>query len=316
MKQRILFLGCGAAARTHSRVLSTKKDIELLYASRDAARAAAYCQEFGGVGHFASYEDALLHDADIAVIATTPTTHLELTVDALRAGKHVVVEKPAFMHSDDCDIAAAEAVAADRRVLVAENYPYKPIVRIIRDAVEGGELGEIRFVSINATKRQHASGWRRDAAAGGGDPLFEGGIHWMSFVASLGLEIERVEGHRAGSADSTLVVVKYTNGAVGTLAYSWELAAPFGGLRLSKIQGTKGAITFESNGFLAVQTGRRRRVRLLGLADPTGTRAMWSDFLGALETGAETDYTLEMAQRDLRHVEEANPEFELITESR
>jgi hypothetical protein len=100
--------------------------------------------------------------------------------------------------------------------------------------------------------------------------------------------------------------VNYTNGAVGTLAYSWELPAPFGGLRLSKIQGTAGAITFESNGFLAVQSGKRRRISMAGLLDPTGTRGMWNDFLRGLETGADTLYTLDMAQRDLRFVEDAS----------
>jgi hypothetical protein len=76
---------------------------------------------------------------------------------------------------------------------------------------------------------------------------------------------------------------------------------------LSKIQGTAGAITFESNGFFAVQTGRRRSVRFPAFTDPTGTRAMWDDFLFAIESGAETLYTLDMAQRDLRNVERLAP---------
>ncbi|MEO5567610.1 MAG: Gfo/Idh/MocA family oxidoreductase [Gemmatimonadaceae bacterium] len=311
-RHRILFLGCGAATRTHSRILSGTRNVDLCFASRDGARADAYCREFDGVESFDSYERAVYRDLDLVVVATPPATHLDLALLALRSRKNVVVEKPAFMRAADCMTVAGAAGATSQRVFVAENYAYKPIVGVIRDAVEGGELGDVRFVSINATKRQGVRGWRGERSAGGGDPLFEGGIHWVSFLASLGLDIESVEGLRAGSDASSLVVVRYRNGAVGTLAFSWELAAPFGGLRLSKIQGTKGAITFESNGFAAVQTGRRRSVRLPAFRDPTGTRAMWNDFLGALETGAETLYTLDMAQRDLRHVEAASTSFDAL----
>ena len=138
--------------------------------------------------------------------------------------------------------------------------------------------------------------------------MFEGGVHWVSFAANLGLEVEDVRGYRAGPVGdperSTLVVFQYVGGAVGTLAHSWELAAPFGGLRLSKVQGTLGAVTFESNGFAAVTTGRRRSV-LLVLRDPLGYRAMLADFLSVLRTGEGPRFTLEMAQRDLCLLEQA-----------
>lgn len=297
----VLFLGCGAATRTHSRVLARRRNVDLMFASRDGAKAGLYARKYGGSASFDSYDDALLRNVDVAVVATPPANHLALATRALLAGKHVVIEKPAFMQASDCDSVRSIGQSAFRRVLVAENYAYKPIVKVIRGAVERGELGDIRFVTINATKRQVASGWRADAVTGG-SPLFEGGIHWMSFVASLGMDLDRVQVHQAATDQSTLTMLRYSNGAVGSLAHSWELDAPLGGLRLSKIQGTAGAITFESNGFFAVQSGRRRVVRMPAFSDPTGTRAMWDDFLFAIESGNETLYTLDMAQRDLRNV--------------
>jgi predicted dehydrogenase len=92
---------------------------------------------------------------------------------------------------------------------------------------------------------------------------------------------------------------------VGTLAHSWELAAPLGGLRTSKVQGTLGAVTFESNGLAAVTTGRRRSVRVLAFRDPFGYRTMLRDFLRAIRTGDPPAFTLAMAQRDLRLLEQA-----------
>jgi predicted dehydrogenase len=300
---KILFLGCGYASRLHSGILRSSSDVGLQYASRDASRAEARRREFDGAHSFGSYDEALAQRGDIAVVATVPSTHLSLTLAALQSGRHVVVEKPAFMHASDADVVRHAAAASGRRVFVAENYPYKAVAGHIRRMVTGGDLGDVRLVSINATKRQDAQGWRADRSLGGGDPLFEGGVHWLSFAASLGMEVESVHGFATSGVDTSLVVMKYTNGAVGSLAFSWELRAPFGCLRLSKVQGTHGAITFESNGLAMLATGPRLQVRLPALGDPTGRRAMWLDFLRALRTGAETRYTLDMAQRDLRMVE-------------
>ena len=302
---RLLFLGCGAAARAHSRVLKHAAGVSLLYASRDERRAREMAAEFDGVSAFGSYDEALARDVD-AVVVTTPTaSHAELTHAALRAGRHVIVEKPAFMHASDAAEIGQVAADAGLRVFVAENYAYKPITRYLRSLVQREALGDIRFVTINATKYQRAEGWRADPAMAGGGPLFEGGVHWVSFAASLGLEVQSIRGYNAGENGSTLVVLEYDNGAVGTIAHSWELAAPLGGLRLSKVQGTRGAVTFESNGFAAVTTGQERSVRLFGLRDPVGARAMWGDFLSCLRTRRQPRFTLAMAERDLRLLEEA-----------
>jgi predicted dehydrogenase len=304
-----LFLGCGKAATIHSRVLRGMRGVELLYASRDAQRAEAMRDKYGGRRAFGSYEAALADPAaDVAIVCTPTSSHRELTLLALAAGKHVIVEKPAFMRAADADEVRTAAARAGRRVFVAENYVYKPLAAYLRRLVAEDALGQVRFVSINATKRQPAIGWRGDPALSGGGALFEAGVHWVSFASNIGLDVQDLHAWRVGASDgpdlSSLLVFRYAGGAVGTIAHSWELRAPFGGLRLSKIQGTRGAVTFESNGFLAVTTGRRPSLRLM-LRDALGYRAMMEDFLGAVRTGAPTLFTLDLAQRDLVLLEQA-----------
>ena len=306
----VLMLGCGLAARTHSRTLRRIGGVELFYASRERQRAEAYRSRYGGRRAYGSYADALADPlVDVALVATPTVSHRELAIQALQAGKDVIVEKPAFMRSDDADAVREAASVAGRRVFVAENYAYKPLTDHLRRVIGAGDLGEIRFVTINATKRRPADGWRADPALSGGGALFEGGVHWISFAANLGLEVEEVHAHRVGATEgpdqSVLVVLRYTSGAVGTLAHSWELAAPLGGLRLSKVQGTLGAVTFESNGLAAVTSGPSRSIRLFAHRDPLGYRAMLVDFLQALRTGEPPRFTLAMAQRDLRLLEQA-----------
>jgi UDP-N-acetylglucosamine 3-dehydrogenase len=198
------------------------------------------------------------------------------------------------------------ASAVGRRVFVAENYVYKPIAEHLQRVIRAGDLGDVTFVTLNATKHQRMDGWRADRTLSGGGALFEGGAHWVSFAANIGLEVTAVCAQQVGNADgadrSALVVFRYATGAPGTLAYSWELRAPFRGLRLSKVQGTLGAVTFESNGLAAVTTGARRSIRLL-LRDPLGYRSMLEDFGRAIRCGEPPAFTVAMAQRDLQRLE-------------
>lgn len=295
----------------HSRTLRKIGGVQFFYASRDAGKAEACRLRYDGQRAFGSYETAVADPAvDVVVVATPTVTHRELTLLALSAGRHVIVEKPAFMRASDAGPVRDAAARAGRMVLVAENYFYKPITTRLRQLIAEGRLGDVRFVTVNATKRQTVEGWREHADLSGGGALFEGGVHWVNFMANIGLEATDVTTWRVGTRGpmdvSTLSVFTYSNGAVGTLAHSWELPAPLGGMRLSKVQGTRGAITFESNGLAYVGTGAARTVGLPALGgDFLGYRAMFKDFLRAVQTGAPPQFTLELAARDLELLEQA-----------
>jgi len=307
----VLFLGCGLATSMHSRTLRKLGGVRFCYASRNAARAEEFRQRYDGVRAFGSYEAAVADAAiDVVVVATPTVTHRDLTLLALTAGRHVIVEKPAFMRASDVGPVREAAARAGRMVVVAENYFYKPVTTRLRELIRAGKLGDVRFVTVNATKRQNPEGWREDPAVSGGGALFEGGVHWVNFMANIGLDVADVQAYRVGTRGSmdvsTLSVFTYANGAVGTLAHSWELAAPFGGMRLSKIQGTRGAITFESNGLAYLGTGAARSFGVPALGgDFLGYRAMFSDFLSAIRSGRQAQFTLDLAERDLRLLEQA-----------
>jgi UDP-N-acetylglucosamine 3-dehydrogenase len=225
----------------------------------------------------------------------------------IEAGKHVIVEKPPYLGSAVFDEVEALARAANRQVFVAENYFYKPLLRSLRKYLQEGVIGEVKIVAVNALKEQRSSDWRDDAGLAGGGAFFEGGIHWVDFMANLGLTVADVHGYRPGGAeglDRTMVAVfRYAEGAVGTLYYSWEIGSPTKGLRLSSIYGSEGAITFESNGLFLGVRGRRVRLRVPRPTDLLGYTAMFEDFLEAIRTGRPAEYDLERAKRDLRLVE-------------
>lgn len=311
MTLHLAILGCGAIARTHARTLARFGGrVRLGFASRDGSRADDYRRRYAGFASYSDYRAALGDPRVEAVLVTTPPSqHLGLTLDALRAGKHVIVEKPAFLHSTDADDVASAAAEAGRRVLVAENYCYKPITLLLRRLIDDDEIGVVRQVRIHAMKDQPSTGWRSDPALAGGGALFEGGVHWMHLLAALGGEITEVRGQRPGPAAgperSMVVTVGFAGGGVGTLHHSWETRALLRGISLSQLTGTRGLISFESNGLFAVSNGRRRRWFGPDLRDLRGYRSMFDDFLTSLATGAPARMTLAAARSDLAAIEAA-----------
>jgi predicted dehydrogenase len=291
----------------HSRVLRGEPGLEVRYASRDPARAEAFKRRYRGARAYPSY-DAAFDDAtlDVVVVATPPREHLPLVLRALAAGKCVIVEKPAFLAAGDVATVRQAAAEARRSVFVAENYAYKPLLRVLREVLDSGVVGEPLFLQLNAVRLQRIPGWREDAAMGGG-ALLEGGIHWLHFLASLNLPIRAVRGARPGRRNgpdrSMLVVVEYGTGPIATLHYSWDVPSPLRGLRLSHLWATAGGVTFETNGAFVAVHGRRRRLLVPAPRDIAGYRAMWRDFLDALRSGRAPRMTLDLAERDLRLVE-------------
>lgn len=306
----LAFLGCGNITRGHSKTLRGFPGLNRWYASRDLKLAEDFNRRFGGAGAFGSYAAALADErVDTVMVATPPDTHLDLAVEALERGKHVIVEKPAFHRSADFETVRAAERRSGKRAFVAENYAYKPLAPVLQEIVRSGALGEIRFVHLVAVKRQRLFGWREDEAVTGGGALFEGGVHWVDLFANLGLTVESVRGFRPGAhrgpERSMVVVAKYHEGAVGTLYHSWEIASPLRGLRISRIFGTEGAVTFESNGLIVIVTGRKPRLVFPGIRDISGYAGMFRDFFEAIRTGREPVMTLARAQRGLEIVETA-----------
>jgi UDP-N-acetylglucosamine 3-dehydrogenase len=307
----LAFLGCGAVTRMHSRTLAHfRREVCCFYASRDRRKAADLGRRYGGFGAFGSYAEALAdRRIDAVLIATPPASHLDLTLKALEAGRNVIVEKPAFLASSDFAAVWEAEQRTGKRVLVAENYCYKPLARELRSIVSSGALGEVRFVQLNAVKYQRAGGWRADPSLAGGGALFEGGVHWLDLMANLGLRVESVQAFRPGgqfgAERNMLVVLQYEEGAIGTLHHSWDAPSPLQWLQLSRIQGTRGSVVFEANGLFVAVTTPQRRVVFPGFRDLRGYRAMFRDFFRALRSGEPAVMTLERAQRDVELVEAA-----------
>jgi UDP-N-acetylglucosamine 3-dehydrogenase len=307
----IAFLGCGKIAKSHSKLLqSIDSSLPRYYASRSVERAAAFCKDVGGTGSFGTYDAAInSSDVEVVFICTPPDSHLDLARKSLEAGKHVIVEKPPFFSLADFDQVASLASNRNRQLIVAENYFYKPLAVVLRKLLAEEVVGTPLFIHINALKKQKTEDWRNDPDVVGRGALFEGGIHWVNLLANLGFQVESVTGHRPGDPEgldrSALTVFRFTNNAVATLSYSWEVPTVFQGLRISRIFGTKGSITFETNGLFVIVRGTKKRVILPGLSDISGYRAMLEDFVGSVASGRPPAFSTGLARQDMALLEQA-----------
>lgn len=310
---RIAFLGCGFITRVHSRNLRRlTSEIVCGYASRDKVKADAFCAQYRGTGSYGDYAAAINDPrVDAVVIAVPPAYHLNLTLQALAAGKHVLVEKPAFPTTADYEAVREARDRAQRVVLVGENDHYKPLAITLRRLLADGVIGDMVFGHFSSIVRRlkAADDWRNDETMAGGDAFFEEGIHWLHLAGSLGPRITSIAGYRPAPsregpdrrAKSMMVAFHYDNGAVGSLYYSREIPSLLKGLRLSKLFGRDGVITFESNGSVLLARGRGfPRIIFPGFRDMRGYQAMYRDFRLSIAEGRAPEMSLERAMDDQR----------------
>ena len=129
--KKICLVGCGTIGRLHAKNLVGK--VELSFHSRTRASAEALSRQCGGGPVFASYAEVLDSAVDAVLICSPPDAHRPQVVAALAAGKGVLVEKPLCATEEDlAAIGAAAATHPDSLLMIAENYYYKPVLKLLK----------------------------------------------------------------------------------------------------------------------------------------------------------------------------------------
>ncbi len=128
------------------RVLSGLDDVGcvVLVDSRED-RLCNLARSWRSARRFSSLGPALAH-VDAAVVATPPSTHVAVALDAVRAGKHVLVEKPLAPTTAGARQLISAASEAGVNLMVGHTFEYNPAVWKLRELVQSGELGEIYYI--------------------------------------------------------------------------------------------------------------------------------------------------------------------------
>jgi predicted dehydrogenase len=145
-------IGCGYWGPNLIRNLSQLQGSEVIgCADLDEGRLAHMKNLYPRVNTTRNDSDLISDEnIDAIVIATPPTTHFDIAMRALKAGKHVFVEKPLATSSADCETMVATAKQLDRVLMVGHTFLYTAAVNKIKELIESGELGDILY--INTTR--------------------------------------------------------------------------------------------------------------------------------------------------------------------
>jgi UDP-N-acetyl-2-amino-2-deoxyglucuronate dehydrogenase len=209
-------------------------------------------QKFGvrGTNRF----EEILGDPEIDVvnICTPSGTHSDMTCQALRAGKHVVCEKP-----PDVTVAKVDAMIAcqretGRKLQVIFQSRFEPLYRRLKEAITSGRLGPLVGVHgavhwYRAQSYFNCPGmWKGTWAMDGGGSLSNQGVHTVDLLQWLCGPVAEVYGrfgvfaHEIETEDKTAAVLVFKNGALGTLTTT---TAAYPGLETEvMVHGTKGSV--------------------------------------------------------------------------
>ena len=182
-----------------------------------------------GVTAFPTLEDALSDpDVDAIVIATPHRSHAEITENAARAGKHILVEKPMSVTPSEADLMIQVCRDADVKLGVLFNNRFRPEALKMRELVEQGAIGEIYRVSmasamIRSQDYYDRLDWRGKWQAEGGGALLNQGIHaidlmqWVGGLPTSVMGLVSTRRHDIEVEDFATAAMTYEGGGHGTL---------------------------------------------------------------------------------------------------
>ena len=130
-------------------------------------------------------------DVDVVVVILPNDLHLPVTLQAIAAGKHVVVEKPMGMNYGECEQMIAAAKAAGKLLTVHQNRRWDNDFLAIKQAVDAGRVGQVLEVEVSNEGHWIPGGWRHNKAQAGG-VLYDWGAHQMDQMLRLRPEVQPV----------------------------------------------------------------------------------------------------------------------------
>jgi predicted dehydrogenase len=264
-RRKIALVGAGVIGRHHGLVVSQLADRLELVAVADVQveRARRLAAERGGQA-FASLSEALAAvDVDIVAVCTPTGRHGEVAIEALGAGKHVIVEKPAEITVARTDEIIEAQQKAGTLVTVISQHRFDHATEVTLGAIERGELGRLTsgIASIDWWRGQtyYDSGdWRGTWDLDGGGALMNQGVHTVDLlVATMGRPVEvfaytgTLAHERIEVEDVAVGVVRFESGALGVL-HATTAAYPGLSARL-QVHGDRGSAVIDNDQLVFLQ---------------------------------------------------------------
>jgi predicted dehydrogenase len=228
---RFAIIGCGRIAQRHAEHINNKGKL-IAVCDTVKEKSDAMAAQYKARAYY-TVEDLLANEKEVDVMAICSPNglHAEHAIKALKAGFHVLCEKPMAITVPDCGAMIQAAEKSNKRLFAIKQNRYNPPVAAVKKIVEEGRLGKINSVQLNCfwnrnTDYYHKS-WKGTLAMDGGT-LFTQFSHFIDLLYWIVGDVEKVQAvmgnytHRGiiEFEDAGAVILQFTNGAIGTINYT------------------------------------------------------------------------------------------------
>ena len=230
-KIRFALVGCGRIGERHAGhinnmgVLKAVCDIE-------KSKADKIASQYGG-NSYSDIDEMLKNEKDIDVVSIcTPNgLHSEHSIKCLKAGFHVLCEKPMAINSRDCGEMIQVAEKMNKRLFVIKQNRYNPPVAAVKKAIDEGRLGKIYNVQLtcfwNRNDDYYKNSWKGTKALDGGS-LYTQFSHFVDLLYWFIGDVEKVAAYTENFShqesiefeDSGVVILKFFSGTIGCINFS------------------------------------------------------------------------------------------------
>ena len=322
-------IGCGKIAqKRHIPEYLANEDAQVIgYCDINLPRAQALADEFGGTA-YESYKDLLEDDEIEAVSVCTPNnSHAEITIAALKAGKHVLCEKPMATTMADSEAMVRAAKEAGRFLMIGHNQRLTKTHIKAKELLESGLIGEL--ISFRTTFGHRGpetwsidpgnNTWFFDKAQSGIGAMADLGVHKTDLIhfltgqvvvettASLNTLDKRYDnGELIDVDDHALCIYRLSGGAVGTMVASWV----FNGAEDNStvLYGTEGVMRIYDDPIFSIKVFRKDGEKIFYDVDAIQTNTSQTSsgvidmFIDSLEQNVQPPLSGEEALKAMRAI--------------
>ena len=311
---RVGVIGVGSMGQNHARILS---ELKVLASVTDIVpEAAKAVGDRYSVAHFLSYQEMLKSDVDAVVIVTPTSTHSKISMDSLRAGKHVLLEKP--MSGSSATLSEITDLARKERLVLAGGFVerHNPVVAFAKQSLSAGEFGEL----ITAATRRVSSMPSRIRDVG---VVMDLGVHDIDVVQYVvGSDAKSVymlggKGKEMKYEDHANILIDFEGGTTGFVEVNWLTPMKVRKLALTcsknfvEVDYTDQSALVCSSTFKPFESGNLFNVpleldlRKIAIKKEEPLKRELKDFLAAVDSGKDPLVTGDSALKTLKIAEAA-----------
>ena len=232
MKLRFGLVGCGRIAQRHAEHIGRLGEL-VAVCDTDKTKADKLAAEYKAKPYYDLH--ALLKESDGSIdvisVCTPNGCHAQNAVDSLRAGYHVLCEKPMAISVNDCGEMIKAAEQANKRLFAIKQNRFNPPIVAVKQAIDDGHLGKVYSIQLscfwNRNDDYYANSWKGTKDLDGGT-LYTQFSHFIDLLYWMIGDVKNVESYMSNYAhkgviefeDTGVAIVEFYNGVIGTINYT------------------------------------------------------------------------------------------------